>query len=62
MANRLDVNVALLFVTSSESLLSNLVGIDDGNLSLVTIEDLCDFLESRALGLDVKEDDEKEFE
>ena len=61
MTDRLNMNVALLLVFRSESVLSNLVGIDDCNLGLVAVEDLGDLLESGTLGLDVVEDDEDEF-
>jgi hypothetical protein len=36
--------------------------IDVSNLSLVSVEDLGDFLEGWALGLDVEDSDEDEFE
>lgn len=52
----------MLLVASSEGFLPNLIGVNDSDLSLIAIEDLGDLLESRALGLNVEEDDEAEFE
>lgn len=51
----------MLLIARSEGILSNLVSINDGDLSFVTIEDLGDLFESRALSLDVEEDDEDEL-
>lgn len=42
--------------------LANLVIVDKGNLSLVSVEDLGNLLESRPLGLDVEEGNEEEFD
>lgn len=55
------MNVTMLLIARSEGILSNLVSINDGDLSFVTIEDLGDLFESRALSLDVEEDDEDEL-
>jgi hypothetical protein len=60
--DRLDVNVTLLLVASGESVIANLVGVNNSDLSLITIEDLGDLLEGRALGLDVEEGDEYKFQ
>lgn len=60
--DRLDVNIALLLVARSEAILANLVGVHNGNLGLVAVEDLGNLLESGTLGLDVEENDEDEFE
>jgi hypothetical protein len=55
------VNIALLLVASSESVRTNLV-FNMSDLSLIAIEDLGNLLKSRALGLNVEEHDEEEFE
>lgn len=60
--DRLDLDITVLLIARSKAILTNLVGINNRNLSLVTIEDLRNLLESGALGLDVEEDDEDELE
>lgn len=61
MSDRLNVNITMLLDSSRKGLGTDLVGVNESNLSLITIEDLSDLLEGRTLGLDVEEGDEKKF-
>jgi hypothetical protein len=59
----LNVNIAtLLLEARGHDVGLNGLEIDAGNLSVITVEDLGDLLESRATGLDVEDRDEDEFE
>jgi hypothetical protein len=58
----LDPDVVVLLITSGHDASLNLLEINVGNLSLITIEDTSNLLESRTAGLDVKDGDEDEFE
>lgn len=59
LAERIDVDCRLLLESGSLSL--DALKVDVGNLSLITIEDLGELLEGRALGLNVEEVHEEEF-
>ena len=61
MSDRLDMNITMLLDSSSECLGTDLVGVNESNLGLITIENLSDLLEGRTLGLDVEEGNEKQF-
>lgn len=61
VSDRLDMNITMLLDSSSECLGTDLVGVNESNLSFITIENLSDLLEGRTLGLDVEEGDEKQF-
>jgi hypothetical protein len=60
--HRANINIGSLLVTSGHHAGLHLLQVDVRNLSLVTIEDLSDLLESGTAGLDVEEDDEEEFQ
>jgi hypothetical protein len=61
--DRLDVDVVFVLLEArGVSVTSEHISVNVCNLSLVSIEDLGDLLEGRALGLNVEDSDEDEFE
>ena len=58
----LDADVLVLLVTGGHDGRLDLLKVDVSNLSLITIEDLGDLLESGAASLDVEYGDEDKFE
>jgi hypothetical protein len=61
--DRLDVYVVVVLLEARGVCLTpERIGVNVCNLSLVSIEDLGDLLEGRALGLNVEDSDEDEFE
>jgi hypothetical protein len=61
--DRLDVDVVVVLLEArGVCLTSERISVNVCNLSLVSIEDLGDLLEGRALGLNVEDSDEDEFE
>lgn len=61
LAEVLNVHTVILIKARSHNIGFHLLQVDRSDLRLVTIEDLGDLLESRALGLDIQEEDEEEF-
>lgn len=50
------------FMRLDNSLLLSIVVVDLGDISIISIEDPGDLLESRALGLNIEEEDEDELD
>ena len=62
VVNVLDLDITLLLVARGHDVGLNSLEIDVTNLSLITVEDLSDLLESGAPGLNVEDSDEDKFE
>ena len=63
MLDSLNVDVVVVLLEARCVVVSlELAGVHVSNLSLVSVEDLGDLLEGWALGLDVEDGDEDEFE
>lgn len=58
----LNLNVAILLEARGHDIGLDCLEIDVGNLSLITVEDLSDLLESGTLCLNVEDNDEDELE
>jgi len=62
VVDMLDLDAALFLITRGHDVGLNSLEVDVANFSLITVEDLSNLLKSGALGLDVEDGDEDEFE